>query len=152
MSSRKCWCGATAVGVSSWWMEGNRNRISWHWMAVSPHIQSLPSTTGEEVPIHVAPGRLDAGRTVVGRGEGGRWVLGSGVNGINTDDKTGATNTWCVLGHSSRLADGRQQSTTPIRGAAPVLTQSCSLSLGWCSSLLVSAAHQTESTACQALR
>lgn len=31
MLSRKCWHGATAVGVSSWWVEGNINRISWHW-------------------------------------------------------------------------------------------------------------------------
>lgn len=46
------------------------------------------------------------------------------------------------LDHSSQLADGRQQSTTPTRGAAPV-------SLGLFFILvdvlvLVSAAHQTD--------
>ena len=54
-------------------------------MAASPHKQSIPSTTGEEMLIHMAPGRLDAGRALGGR----RWEVsaGSGVNGINTDDK-----------------------------------------------------------------
>lgn len=55
---------------------------------MSPHMQSLPSTTGEEVLIHVASGRLDAGRAVGGREVGGEcWEVG--VNGINTDDRAG---------------------------------------------------------------
>lgn len=137
-----CWCFLLMNG-------GNRNRISWHWRAMSPHMQSLPSTTGEEVLIHVGFRKIrcrEGCREKVG--EYGKWGQWNQHGWQDWSDSLGVS--W-VTALNWLTAVSAGQSTTYFQRccSCPHLKL---FFITWLMFFIVSAAHQTESTACQALQ